>query len=134
MMKAEAVNGWRASVASSIRVAAIVLLAWGGALVVKKVAFGIGTAQPEMIWNVYEGVGEEHGTYRGIAYLAVGVVLAFAANWLARWAIRPPAEGCPSCGYERWESRCPECGLERGGGAAHVALKPAGDAGESAKT
>ncbi len=50
-----------------------------------------------------------------IAQLAVGFVLVFRRNWLARKLIKPVRDDtCPSCDYPigKDSSTCPECGLQ----------------------
>lgn len=92
----------------------MILVASGAYLATKKLLFGLGTRQPETIVDVYEGIGEGHSFYRGLALLAVGFALGAAAPRLAAWIIVLPTSGCPRCGYKTTiapGAPCPECGL-----------------------
>jgi hypothetical protein len=105
------VNAWRAASVWVLRSVSVVLLAAGAYLALKKVLFGIGTGQLDMIYGVWEGIGEGQSFYRGLALLAVGAGLGAGAHPIARWAFPVPRGGCPRCGYASGRPTCPECGL-----------------------
>lgn len=107
----------RAWVTWAIRAVALILLATGSYLMLKRIAFGIGVKSAEAALGSWTGVGEEHSFYRGIGMVFVGIVLAGFSKALARWVVTMPTRGCPNCGYAVSEGvgeseRCPECGLE----------------------
>src|SRR5215468_9954260 len=89
------VNAARAVVIWTLRGVALLLIASGVYLTLKKTLFGLGTNQVNMILDVYEGVGEEHSTYRGLSMLVVGAALAALSRPLARWMIVVPSDACP---------------------------------------
>jgi hypothetical protein len=108
------VNASRTILVWILRATAVVLLAAGGYLFLKKVLFGLGSGVDfiEMTFQVWEDVGEQHSTYRGLAMIAVGAALAFGARRIARWVVCVPEAGCPRCGYSGTVTdTCPECGL-----------------------
>ncbi len=105
------VNAARTLVAWALRAAAVILLALGSYLFLKKLLFGVGTGMLNMTFRIYQGVGEEHSTYRGLAMLLVGAALAILSRRIARWVIALPEQGCPCCGYTgAVNDTCPECG------------------------
>ena len=108
------INTTRALMAWCIRSAAVVLMAMGSYLFLKKLFFAIGQDGRGFthMFRVYREIGEGLSTYRGLSMLFVGVVLALSATRLARWMIAMPATGCPKCGYDgAVNDTCPECGL-----------------------
>lgn len=112
-MKGQTIHAARAVAVWSLRGAAVALLAGGAYLLVKKLAFGIGTGSLASIGDYYDGVGEGHGTYRGLALIAVGVAVGLCSRLIARWIVVLPATGCAKCGYELGSpapAKCPECG------------------------
>lgn len=109
MQDARAVATW------VLRLVAIVLLIWGSYLVLKKVLFSatFGSDAVAHLFRVYEGIGEEHSTYRGLAALLVGGTIAVTSRRLARWVVVLPRDGCPRCGYSGpVTTTCPECGQQ----------------------
>lgn len=111
----EDVNTYRGVAVWVLRSISVALLAVGTYLVLKKILFGIGVGDPQMIYRVWEDVGEGHSFYRGLAMLLTGAGLGLASSRLARWAIAVPPDGCPRCGYgpgAQDSARCPECGLD----------------------
>ncbi len=113
------INTTRTLVVWCIRSVAVVLLVVGGYLFLKKFFFAIGlstSGNPSYaffhMFRVYNEIGEGQSTYRGLAMLVVGLVLARGAKRIARWMIAMPATGCPRCGYDgAVNTICPECGL-----------------------
>jgi hypothetical protein len=109
-----AIHTARAVTAWALRGAGVVLLAVGGYLFLKRLLFAIGMGRGgfDHIFRVYVEVGEQMSSYRGLAMLAVGAVLAVFARRIARWVVSMPAVGCPGCGYTgAVNDKCPECGL-----------------------
>lgn len=106
------IHAWRAVATWLMRAPAVALITVGAYLALKKLLFGVGTRNLDMIYDVWEGVGEGHSFYRGLAMIAVGAALGVMAPRLARWVVTIPARGCPRCGYAADEDQpCPECGL-----------------------
>jgi hypothetical protein len=64
---------------------------YGAYLVIKKVLFGIGSGQVDMIFGVWEGTGEGHSLYRGLSMIVVGVALGLASRRLAAWVFAVPS-------------------------------------------
>jgi len=121
-MRAETVHAARAVTVWSIRGIAGAMLVAGAYMVIKKVTFGVGVLDPHMIFDVWEGTGEGHDTYRGLASLLVGGGLAASSRAVARWVIAAPATGCIRCGYELSApppAKCPECGYPVPGGVSN---------------
>lgn len=87
-------------------------------LVLKKLLFALVAPTGEGLWfmfRVWDDVGEQQSTFRGLAMIILGVALGLASSRLARWVVALPASGCPRCGYDAaGRDRCPECGLELG--------------------
>ncbi|MBX3357904.1 MAG: hypothetical protein KF745_05705 [Phycisphaeraceae bacterium] len=114
-MRPPQITSARALTTWLIRAAALALVSAGSYLVLKKALFAVGTGVVPIFMSVYEGVGEEHSTYRGAAMLVVGIALALLSRRLAHWVVAMPPNGCPRCGYEGLDgtmNRCPECGLD----------------------
>jgi hypothetical protein len=110
------VNTIRGVTTWALRLASLVLVAYGAFLVLQRVAFAVGIANAETAFRTWEGTGEGHSLYRGLAMLIVGAALGAASSRLSRWAIPVLPLGCPACGYESDASpaaRCPECGSLR---------------------
>lgn len=109
------INMLRGVVVWVLRALATVLLAIGLYLVLKRVLFGLATGQLELIYNVWEGIGEGNSFYRGLAALMVGLAIAIGSERVSKWIIAVPPESCPRCGYEQprpaGTAVCPECGL-----------------------
>lgn len=108
------VNAARAVTAWMLRGSGVALLAVGGYLFLKRLLFaiGMGPGGLDHIFRVYMEVGEGMSTYRGLAMLTVGAVLAVFARRIARWVVSVPDRGCPACGYAgAVGDKCPECGL-----------------------
>lgn len=125
--------GVRMVVLWTLRAAGVVLAAVGLFLVVKRVSFAVMSGMGFMsMLSTWDGTGEDHSLYRGLALIAVGVVLALLSVALARWIVPAWRSECPSCGYEPAKthdpSRCPECGLD---GAFPAAPRPK-DGGDDA--
>ncbi len=111
------VQDLRAVVLLAIRLVALWLIAWGVFQVTARIAFGVLGANNKVqnAWGVWTDIGAEHGIFRGIAALAVGVPLAILSRGLSRWIVRPPETTCPRCAHEGpggAEGICTECGLE----------------------
>lgn len=106
------VNAARTLLAWGLRAVAVVLLAVGCYLFLKKLLFGLGSGQGmEKTFRVWNDTGEEQSTYRGLAMITVAAVLAIGSRRIARWVISAPEEGCPRCGYAgAVNDTCPECG------------------------
>lgn len=107
-----AVHATRWLITTLARSAATIFIAVGAYLVLKKVAFAVGSGQGVEVLRAWTGVGEEHSLYRGSAMLAVGLALFLIASRLSRLIVPVPDDGCPRCRYERQNAsdRCPECG------------------------
>ena len=113
------INTARTLVVWCIRSVAVVLLVVGGYLFLKKFFFAIGLSYGRdptygfvRMFQHYSADGDGQSTYRGLAMLAVGLVLVFGTKRIARWIIAMPATGCPRCGYGgAVNDTCPECGL-----------------------
>ncbi len=117
----ERINAVRAIVTLVVRVAAVWCLGFGAYLFLKKVLFAVGIGDPSHAFRVFMEDGDMQSTYRGLALMAVGVVLGLLSRRIGTWIVTVPATGCPRCGYPTPDSegRCPECGLpgfERDGG------------------
>lgn len=105
----------RALTLAVLRAVAVTLIAWGAVQIASRLLYGLlGNNNLPSAWNVWNSIGETHGIFRGIPVLALGIALALAllSAPLARWIIRPPAPGCPRCGYNHNNAStpCPECG------------------------
>lgn len=110
-MRALTVHAWRAAVTWGVRAPSALAVAVGAYLLIKKVAFGMGTGDLATIYNIFEGVGEGHDTYKGLALVVVGVTCGLLSRRIARWIVTVPDAGCPGCGYARLVGdACPECG------------------------
>lgn len=99
----------------AIRALAIALMATGSYLFLKKLLFATFSGQGfwEMLFQIWEGIGEEHSTYRGLALVIVGAALTVLSRPLVRWVVQPPSLGCPRCGYAGpVGGTCPECGQD----------------------
>jgi hypothetical protein len=106
------INTCRGLVTWVLRSAAVVLCAGGAYLILKRVLLGIGVRDRAMIHAVFEGIGEGHSLYRGLAMIIVGSALGLLSKTISRWVLPVPSEGCPRCGYEKVDTdQCPECGL-----------------------
>ncbi len=109
------INTTRTLVVWCIRSVAVVLLVVGGyrLLWVLSMALFNGAHGFSLLIRIYSPTDSlSLFTYRGLAMLAVGLVLAFGARRIARWVITMPATGCPRCGYDgAVNDICPECGL-----------------------
>lgn len=109
------VNTTRTLVVWCIRSVAVVLLVVGGyrLLWVLSMALFNGAHGFSLLIRIYSPTDSlSLFTYRGLAMLAVGLVLAFGSRRLARWVIAMPVIGCPRCGYDgAVNDICPECGL-----------------------
>lgn len=97
-----------------IRGVGVCLLGYGVFLVGSRLMFGVvGPGDVVSAWRVWDGIGAEHGVYRGVPMLAIGLALALASRPLARWIVCVPDAGCPGCGYAGGSvpgAPCPECG------------------------
>ncbi len=101
-----------------IRSVAVILVAVGAYLMLKRLAFGVGVWDFETALQVWQGIGEEQSFYRGIALVLTGLLLGLFSRRIAAWVIAMPPTGCPQCGYavapptgRTAPPRCPECGL-----------------------
>lgn len=101
----------------TLRGVSVVLVAIGLYFVFNRALFallsGMGFGAMLTTWN---GVGEEHSLYRGLAMIAVGGTLAALSVWLANWIVPAWKYVCPGCGHEppnrEDTTRCPECGMD----------------------
>ncbi|MCC6660181.1 MAG: hypothetical protein IT437_04775 [Phycisphaerales bacterium] len=110
-MNARTIHAARAVATWGVRAPSAAAVALGAYLLLKKVAFGIGTGQVRVIYDIYEGVGEGHDTYKGLALVVVGVACGLLSRRMARWIVTVPETGCPACGYAvQGSGPCPECG------------------------
>lgn len=90
-----AVHATRWLITTLARSAATIFIAVGAYLVLKKVAFAIGSGQGVEVLRAWTGVGEEHSFYRGSAMLAVGLPLFLIASRLSRLIVRVPTTAAP---------------------------------------
>ena len=64
---------------------AVGLMAWGSFQIVARLAFGfLGAKKLDQAWSVWVDIGSEHGIYRGLGALAIGIPLAFFSRALSR--------------------------------------------------
>ncbi len=112
------INLVRGIVTWVIRGVALILVAIGAYLALKRLTFGVGVWDFETALRMWEGIGEEQSFYRGVAMAVVGGVLGIFSRAIAAWVIAMPPTGCPQCGYAvsppeggAWPGKCPECGL-----------------------
>ena len=114
MISPRNVHETRAVVGWVLRLVGYGLVLYGVYLVGARLAFAlIGNRDFDSALQVWDGIGEDHGVFRGLPMVAVGLVMALTARWVARWAIGVPEKGCPGCGYAGAErGTCPECGLD----------------------
>lgn len=118
-LSTQQVNAVRGIVTWTIRAAALILIATGAYLSLKRLALGVGNNfDLQLIFQTWQSTGEEQSMYRGIAMMLVGGVLAALSRRLAAWVVAMPPTGCPQCGYAvappqgaASPGRCPECGL-----------------------
>ncbi len=95
-----------------VRLLAAGLIVYGCYLVSARLLFGlIGNGDLTFAFRVWNGIGSDHGVYRGVPMIGVGVFLAVTGPRLVRWIITCPESGCPRCGYPG-TGKCPECGLD----------------------
>ncbi len=123
-MKTERINQYRAYVTWCLRGVSISLVAYGGYWCVNRILFGMFSGQPfvNVVFQVWENIGEASAIYRGLGCVLIGVPLGLFSERLSQWMITVPKDACPGCGYLRsmanstsgalQSSRCPECGLE----------------------
>jgi hypothetical protein len=112
-MRSGTVHGVRAVVLWLVRAAGVALILFGVYLVGARLAFAVlGTGRVTQAWGNWMGLGEDHGVFRGLPMIAVGVVLASGSRRLATWIVAAPGSGCPRCGYETSATPgpCAECG------------------------
>ncbi len=106
----------RVRVLWATRVIALVLGSVGAYLALKRLLFAAFSGMGTEMFTTWDGIGEEHSFYRGLAMMLVAGVLAACSTILARWAVPAIAYLCPGCGYEPPRTadphRCPECGLD----------------------
>ncbi len=112
------INLVRGAMTWCVRGVAVLLVAVGAYLVLKRLAFGVGVWDFETALRVWEGIGEEQSFYRGVAMVLVGGGLGAFSRRISGWVIAMPPTGCPQCGYAvappdggAWPGKCPECGL-----------------------
>jgi len=110
----ETIHAARWAVVFASRAAGITLLTIGAYLILKRAAFAIATGQNFDVLTIWNGIGEDHSIYRGLAMIIVATPLVAFARVLARFIARLPDTGCPRCLYERapGTDRCTECGYE----------------------
>lgn len=106
----------RALVQFLLRIVSVLCIAVGAVLVANRFLWAVfGPADITSAWDVWSGIGQWHGFHSGVPLILAGGAIAFLSRHIAVWAVRPPALGCPNCGYdtraaEDTEARCPECG------------------------
>ncbi len=112
------INALRGCAMWAIRAIAVILVAVGAYLMLKRLALGIGTMDFGLAFRTWEDVGEMQSFYRGIGMVVVGAALGVFSRRIAAWVIAMPPSGCPQCGYavapptgSAPPARCPECGL-----------------------
>jgi hypothetical protein len=117
-LEARDVQGVRAFVTMLLRLTAVAMIGVGAISAGKLLSLGlIGRDDVSVAWRVQFASGEWQGFHGGLMLVITGVTLALLARRITVWAVRPPAQGCPSCGYalpavgeaER-RFRCSECG------------------------
>lgn len=110
------VHAARTTALWGIRGCALALAVCGAYLALKRVLFAVGSGEGSGVLRTWEGVGESHSLYRGLAMLVVAAVVGAASRRLAKWVVSASPYVCPNCGYEPTRTsdpaRCPECGLE----------------------
>lgn len=114
----ERINALRGMATWCFRGVAVILVAVGAYLMLKRLALGLGTLNFDLALQTWEDIGEKQSFYRGIGMVVVGAALGVFARRLAALVIAMPPTGCPQCGYavapptgQAPPSRCPECGL-----------------------
>lgn len=117
-MTPDRTNALRGRATWVIRSVAVLLIAVGTYLMLKRVALGVGTMDFGLAFRTWERVGETQSFYRGIGMVVVGAALGVFSRRIAAWVIAMPPTGCPQCGYAVSPPtgaappvRCPECGL-----------------------
>ncbi|MEL7472143.1 MAG: hypothetical protein AAGK04_02415 [Planctomycetota bacterium] len=116
-MRAETVHRRRATIAAAIRLLGVAMIAGGLFLIIQRLIFSWGTGDWTFLFRVWNGIGHWNAMPNGLALLAIGAALAGLASIISRWAVRPPAEGCPRCDHADAETirdtgRCTECGYK----------------------
>ncbi len=112
------INVMRAIVTWVIRGVALILVALGVYLFLKRFIMGLGSGFDfKLVFQTWEGL-DRQPVYCGISMVLVGLPLGFWSKKIAAWVIAMPPTGCPQCGYAvappegaAPPSRCPECGL-----------------------
>lgn len=113
MIAPDRVHGIRAVLLGLLRLLAAGLVGYGLYLIGARLAFGlIGNGDLVSAFQLWQGIGTDHGVFRGVPMLVIGVALGLVAKRLVVWIVRPAETGCPRCGYavEATVSICPECG------------------------
>lgn len=116
MLTNPTIHATRAMLVWAIRAAALVLVSLGLFLIAARLMYGFfGVGDLPSAWKAWQGVGEDHGFFRGVPMTLIGVALAVLSKRLARWIITPPDSGCPRCAYPSTTDRpdtCTECGYQ----------------------
>ncbi len=101
----------------AVRGVAAALVLYGAYLVMARLVFAAMSGGLSGAWQVWTGVGEDHGVVRGVPMVVCGLALAFSSRWVVRWMMVAPGAGCVRCGYATGpgDERCPECGHGAGG-------------------
>ena len=117
----ERINSLRAVVTWCGRGVAVILVAVGTYLMLKRLAFGAGVLDFRTALQTWMEIGEGQSFYRGVAMVLTGTAMGLLSRRIAAWVIAMPPTGCPQCGYDvapptgaAPPSRCPECGLNLG--------------------
>ncbi|GEM_PF-1243389 len=121
MLENRTIHAARALLVWGIRAGALVLIALGLFLIGARLMYGVlGVGDLPSAWNAWQGIGEDHGFFRGVPMTLVGVTLALLSKRLARWVIVAPESGCPRCAYPTAPDpaatdrpdHCSECGYQ----------------------
>jgi hypothetical protein len=113
---ADDINACRALVQWIVRGIAVLCVAAGILLLLKRLLIVASTGWFDLAFRPWDSEGESNSLYMGLALVVVGAALAISARRLSKWIVVLPSSGCPRCGHARppggQDTRCPECGQE----------------------